>query len=378
MSRILFWCDAFWPQIGGVEVLGARLVTALRDRGHEILVLTRRDDLKLSAEASFEGVPVRRLDFAQAAASRDAGRWLEVRRTVAQLKRGFAPEVVHVYHATFDSVFHLETRDAHPAPTLCTVHGAIPDRVLAPNSVLRRLLRDAEWTTACSVAALERIREQVPEIAVHSSVILNGLEAAHAAPPLPVEAPRLLCVGRLASTEKGFDLALSALARVAQRYPRLRLSIAGDGEERANLEQQAVTLGIADRVDFLGWVNPAEIPEWIAQSTIVVMPSRGEEGFGLAGLQAGQLERPVIATRLGGLAELIVDGETGLLIEPENVAALARAVATLLDDPRKAAAMGKAARRRALSVFGWDRHVDAYDELIRELAGRGAATSSWA
>jgi len=273
-------------------------------------------------------------------------------------------------------VFHLETRDAHPAPTLCTVHGAIPDRVLAPNSVLRRLLHDAEWITACSAAALGRVRVQVPEIAVRSSVILNGLEAVQAAAPLPLETPRLLCVGRLASKEKGFDLALSALALVAPRYPRLRLGIAGDGEERPNLERQAADLGITDRVDFLGWVNPAEIPWWIARSTIVVMPSREGEGFGLAGLQAGQLERPIIATRVGGLAELIVDGDTGLLIEPEDATALARAVAALLDDPRRAAAMGKAARQRALSVFGWDRHVDAYDELIRELAERGAATAS--
>ena len=91
MTRILFWCDAFWPSIGGVEVLGARLVTALRDRGHQILVVTRRDELELAAESSFEGVPVRRFDFLQVAESRDALRWLELRRTVAQLKRGFAP-----------------------------------------------------------------------------------------------------------------------------------------------------------------------------------------------------------------------------------------------------------------------------------------------
>jgi glycosyltransferase involved in cell wall biosynthesis len=379
VSRILFWCDAFWPNIGGVQVLGARLVTALRDRGHQILVVTRRDELELAAESSFEGVPVRRFDFLQVAESRDALRWFELRRTVAQLKRGFAPEVVHVYHATFDTVLHLETRDAHPAATLCTVHGAFPDHVLTPNSVLRRLLRDAEWVTACSAATLERIRRQAPEIADHCSVILNGLEAtAHAPTPPPLEAPRLLCVGRLATKEKGFDLALSALARIAPRYPQLRLTIAGDGEERARLERQAHALGIGDRVDFLGWVNPAQIPAAIAQSTMVLMPSRVEEGFGLAVLQAGQLERPVIAARVGGLPEVVVDGETGLLIEPEDTGALARAIARLLDDPRCAAAMGRAARQRALAAFGWEQHVDAYDELIRGLAERGRVRRSLA
>jgi glycosyltransferase involved in cell wall biosynthesis len=78
----------------------------------------------------------------------------------------------------------------------------------------------------------------------------------------------------------------------------------------------------------------------IAQSTRMLMPSRVEEGFGLTVLQAGQRERPVIAARVGGLPEVVVDGETGVLIEPEDIGALARAIARLLDDPRRAAAMG--------------------------------------
>jgi glycogen(starch) synthase len=374
MTRILFWTDAFWPNIGGVEVLGARLVTALRDRGHEILVVTRRDQLELGAESSFEGIPVRRFEFLQAAESRDALRWLELRRAVAALKREFAPDLVHVYHAAFDTILHLETRDAHQAAELCTIHGAFPDHVLLPGSMLRRLLATADWVTACSSAALDRIRRQAPEIADHCSVIVNGLEESTYPPmPPPLASPRLLCLGRLATDEKGFDLALDALARIAERYPYLRLTIAGDGDERARLAHIAEERGVADRVDFLGWINPALVPAVIAQSTLVLMPSRAEEGFGLAVLQAGQLERPVIAARVGGLPEVVDEGETGLLIEPEDSGALARAIALLLDDPPRMLAMGKAARQRALTAFSWDEHVDAYDRLIRDLATRRAA-----
>ncbi|HJU65351.1 MAG TPA: glycosyltransferase family 4 protein [Gemmatimonadaceae bacterium] len=378
MTRVLFWCDAFWPNIGGVEVLGARLVTALRERGHELMVVTRRDELALAAESSFEGVPVRRFEFLQVAGSRDAFRWLELRRKIAALKREFAPDVVHVYHAAFDAILHLETRDAHRAAELCTIHGAIPDHVLLPGSMLRRLLTESDWVAACSASALDRVRHQVPEIEAHSSVILNGLESTTYPPtPPPLEVPRLLCVGRLATDEKGFDLAIIGLARLARRYPRLRLTIAGDGEERARLAHLAEELGVADRVDFLGWVNPAVIPAVIAQSTLVLMPSRSEEGFGLAVLQAGQLERPVIAARVGGLPEVVADGETGLLVEPEDSGALARAIALLLDDPPRALAMGKAARRRALNAFSWEQHVDAYDRLIHTLvARRGARAGS--
>jgi glycogen(starch) synthase len=373
MTRILFWTDAFWPNIGGVEVLGARLVTALRERGHEILVVTRRDQLALAAESSFEGIPVRRFEFLQAAESRDAFRWLELRRAVAALKREFAPDVVHVYHAAFDTILHLDTRDAHLAAELCTIHNAFPDHVLLPGSMLRRLLATADWVTACSAATLERIRRQAPEIADHCSVIVNGLEPSTYPPsPPPLEAPRLLCIGRLATNEKGFDLALDALARLVRRFPQLRLAIAGDGDERARLAHIAEELGIADRVDFLGWVNPALVPAVIAQSTLVLMPSRTEEAFGLSVLQAGQQGRAVIAARVGGLPEVVEDGETGLLVDAEDGGGLARAIALLLDDPPKMLAMGQAARQRALTAFSWDEHIDAYDRLIRDLAARRA------
>jgi glycogen(starch) synthase len=373
MTRILFWTDAFWPNIGGVEVLGARLVTALRERGHDILVVTRRDQLELAAESSFEGIPVRRFEFLQAAESRDAFRWLELRRAVAALKRDFAPDIVHVYHAAFDTVLHLETRDAHDAAELCTVHNAFPDHLLLPGSMLRRLLATVDWVTGCSSAALARIRQQAPEIAGRCSVIVNGLEpSTYPRTPPPLESPRLLCVGRLATDEKGFDLALAALARIASRYPRLRLTIAGDGDERARLAHIAEELGVADRVDFLGWVNPALVPAVIAQSTLVLVPSRIEEGFGLTVLQAGQLERPVIAARVGGLPEVVEHGETGLLIDPEDSGALARAIALVLDDPPRLLAMGAAARQRAVTAFSWDEHITAYDRLIRDLAARRA------
>ncbi|MGH7717711.1 MAG: glycosyltransferase family 4 protein [Gemmatimonadaceae bacterium] len=368
MTRVLFWSDAFWPNIGGVEVLGARLVTALRARGHEIIVVTRRDVLDLPAESCYEGVSVRRFEFLQVAQSRDAFRWIEMRRQIARLKREFAPDVVHVYHAAFDTVLHLETLDAHPAATLSTVHGALPDHVVTPGSMLRRLLGDSAWVTACSVAALDRVRAQAPEIVDRSSVIVNALEPApHEPAPIPFSPPCLLCVGRVMTDEKGFDLAISALEQLAPRHPELRLTIAGGGDALPALEAHARAVGIADRVDFLGWVNPGQIPSLMASATVVLMPSRIEEGFGLALLQAAQLGRPVIATRTGGLPEVVLDGETGLLVEPENPGAIARAIEALLRDPERTIAMGQAARRRALTEFGWERHVDAYDELLHTL-----------
>ncbi len=370
MTRVLFWSDSFWPLIGGVEVLGSKLVLALRDRGHEIAVVALREE-GLAAEESYHGIPVHRFPFTQAVTQRDVQLLAEVRRDVAALKRRFRPDVVHVYHASFDAIFHLTTVTAHPAPTICTVHGAYPDQVMAAQGTLSRLFDSATWVTACSVTALEAIQRQLPSIAPRSLAILNALEplaAGVAATPLPFDQPTLFCAGRLNTNEKGFDLVLSAMPGLLARFPRLRLLIAGDGWVRADLERQAAELGVADSVQFLGWVHPDRITDIINEATVVLMPSRVPEGFGLISLQAAQLARPVVATRVGGVHEAVVDSETGYLVPTEDSPAMARAITSLLAEPDRATAMGRAGQRRANDLFSWESHVSAYDELLQRVA----------
>src|SRR5262249_53155861 len=149
------------------------------------------------------------------------------------------------------------------------------------------------------------------------SVIYNGIEApplAHA--PLPFDAPRLLCVGRLA-VEKGFDLALNAFASVARRFPKARLIIAGDGPVRSQLERQTGDLGLTGSVEFPGWVDPEDVVALINTSTMLLIPSR-LESFPLVALQGALMARPVVASTVGGLPEIVVHGETGLLFAKED------------------------------------------------------------
>jgi glycosyltransferase involved in cell wall biosynthesis len=91
------------------------------------------------------------------------------------------------------------------------------------------------------------------------------------------------------------------------------------------------------------------------------------EGFGLVALQAAQMGRPVVATRVGGVSEVVAHEESGLLVEPDDATSLAHAIESLLEDPERAKRMGRAARLRARMLFGWERHVDAYDELLQRL-----------
>ena len=144
------------------------------------------------------------------------------------------------------------------------------------------------------------------------------------------------------------------------------MTIAGDGPERSALERQASELKLTGVVDFVGWVSPEKVPELINTATIVLMPSRWE-GFGLVALEAGLMARPVIATCVGGLPEVVAHEETGFLVQSENSRALAEAIVFLLTHPRQAAQMGRAGRRRAQDLFSWEHCVEAYDTLYRKL-----------
>jgi glycogen(starch) synthase len=172
-------------------------------------------------------------------------------------------------------------------------------------------------------------------------------------------------LGRLAQ-QKGFDLALGAFRSIIMRFPRARLIIAGNGPARTELEKQAAKEKISHAVEFIGWVAPEGVPALINDATMVLMPSR-QDSFPLVALEAAGMARPVVATRVGGLPEIVLHKQTGLLVDKEDREGLAQAVFFLIDNPDAAVQMGNAARRRVETAFSWERHVDAYDALYRQL-----------
>jgi glycogen(starch) synthase len=363
--RVLFWSETFWPRIGGVENLAARLLPDLRARGHEFTVVTW-ENLESPDVIDYRGIPVCRFPFFSGRGGNLAA-LLEGRRRVADLKRYFAPDLVHINSYGGSVLFHVNTAAAHPAPSVVTLHQALPDAPIGRDSLLGNVLHSAAWVTACSTSVLDSARRLVPEIARRSSVILNGITVSpRAAPPIRFDPPLILCLGRLVR-EKGFDLALAAFSVVHPRFPRARLLIAGDGVERENLLRQADDLGLASAVDFLGGIAPDCVPGLIAQSSLVLVPSR-VEGFGLVALEAASMARPVIASRVGGLSEVIAHKKTGLLTESESSDALAAAIERLLEQPEESESLGRRARERVETEFAWDRHVDAFEALYQRLA----------
>jgi glycogen(starch) synthase len=173
--------------------------------------------------------------------------------------------------------------------------------------------------------------------------------------------------------EKGFDVALDAFAQVRDSFPNAKLTIAGVGLERPALERQAEALGLGQSVAFAGWVEPDAVYDLISQSTVMLVPSRWREPFGIVAIEAALMARPVIAARTGGLAEVVIDAKTGFLVDKEDPEALANRLREILSRPELAARLGRNARADMLNRFSLDANVTAYDALYRRvLATRGA------
>jgi glycogen synthase len=362
--RVLFWSEYFWPYIGGSEVFAINLLPALQERGYEFLAVASHSNASSPDETEYRGIPIYRFPFREALAARDVQQIAEICRRMDEIIRRFRSDLVHMNSIGATDFFLHHATYVCPTPYLITMQQYIPREAVQPGSLLQKTLRGAERIVCCSANTLGEMREMAPDLVSKSTVIYPNVEAPALTPrPVPFDPPTLLCVGR-ALDAKGIDLAITAFSIAAARFPDLRLLIAGAGPALPALRQQVAALDIVRQVKFLGWIPPDEIPVLMDRSTIVVMPSRVEP-FGLVALQAAQMARPVVGTRVGGLPEIVLDQETGLLVESEDVEGLAHAIVFLLEHPETTRQIGEAARRRALGVFNWDRYVRDYDALYR-------------
>jgi glycogen(starch) synthase len=178
----------------------------------------------------------------------------------------------------------------------------------------------------------------------------------------------LLFVGRLVK-QKGLDVLIAALAKMDLGI-RWRLILVGDGPEWPVIAGEAARIGLADRLELRGWCAKEELPEIYRSGDIFVLPSR-DEGMANALLEAMAAGLPVIGTRVAGTGEVVIQGETGLLVAPEDADALAAALTALIADPLRREAFGRAGRERVETTFGWDIVAAAWMGVMDQVIARG-------
>jgi D-inositol-3-phosphate glycosyltransferase len=395
-------------KLGGVESIVWDVGQKLAERGHEVTLFGGKGKVHRNNSS----IQVRRYPYI---ARETWGRVRPLRKSLNLLKllerlSMAASALPDLMAGTFDIVQVVKPYDfpvaAHVryyggARMVYNSHGTD----FFPGDILFRRSIDGAFACSRYNATMVEARYHIP-----IGVSYNGYDAAlfRPLPPdsvlrarhAPDGAPMLLYAGRLV-TFKGLDHLFDAVAllngvpqervfaesidkettkqgdeRPETRDQRLsgsglvslvsnlpvslspRLILAGEGPHRANLEARAARLGIADRVHFLGPVPHTDLPALHAISDIFVMPSTDHETFCLAACEAMSCARPVVASRIGGLMEVVRDGETGLLVPPADPTALAAAIGALLGDPALRARMGATGREWTLAMFTWE-HVIA-------------------
>jgi glycogen(starch) synthase len=357
----------YLPFLGGIEILVSTLAKSLQKYAVNIAVVT--DDLgKLPNRDVIDGTPVYRLNFTGAVRSGQPGAPLQVLRQLCQILDDGCPDILHMHCVTGSSAWYVDRilkPSRYQGHFVVTQHGILEPIDRMP--VIRDLLKRADALTGVSEAALSSSLEFAGECNSRG-VIPNGIDVAPApASILGCRAPfELVCVGRL-QHEKGFDVAIRALDSVRRYGFDATLTVIGIGECRQNLEDLVQELGLRDQVCFLGQLANGDTRRIIASASLVLVPSRTREGFSLVAAEGAMAGVPAIVSRVGGLPETVVDGQTGLVVAPDNPNELAAAIVRLLEDEASRAILGARAKSRALEKYDMARCIDKYLELYRSL-----------
>jgi len=368
--------------VGGLGRHVHALAAHLTGLGHEVVVLCRHEAgtdavTHPTTDTVHEGVRVVRVaeDPTHLLFEKDLVAWTLAMghgliRAGLALLRDWRPDVVHAHDWL---VTHPAIALATQAevPLVATIHATEAGRHSGWLSQrLNQQIHSVEWWLAnradalitCSAAMRAEVSHLFEVPAEDVAVIHNGIEprgwrvspaAVRAARSRhsPDGAPLILYFGRL-EWEKGVHDLLAALPRVRRAFPDTRLVVAGQGRQAAALVEQSRKLRVRRSVDFVGHLPDRELVACLAAADVVVLPSRYEP-FGIVALEAAAAGAPLVASTAGGLAELVVDGETGLSVEPGDADGIAAAVGAVLSDPAAAARRARAAKSRLGAEFNW-------------------------
>ncbi|HET9876601.1 MAG TPA: glycosyltransferase family 4 protein [Mycobacterium sp.] len=365
--------------VGGLGRHVHHLSTALAAAGHDVVVLTRRPSdtdpsTHPSSDEISEGVRViaAAQDPHEFSFSADMMAWTlamghAMIRAGLSLKayggqRVWRPDLVHA-HDWLVAHPAIALAEFYDVPLISTIHateagrhsGWVSGRLSRQvHAVESWLARESDSLITCSASMRDEITELFGPGLAETTVIRNGIDAARwpFAPRQAHDGPsELVYVGRL-EYEKGVHDAIAALPRIRRTHPGTTLTIAGDGTQQDWLVECARRHRVFKAARFLGRVDHEGLLRLLYRADAAVLPSHYEP-FGLAALEAAAAGTPLVTSNVGGLGEAVINGVTGVSCAPREVAALAAAVRTVLDDPAAAQRRAVAARQRLTADFDW-------------------------
>jgi glycosyltransferase involved in cell wall biosynthesis len=333
-----------------------RWTLGLRNRGHRVdLVTLRKDPLN-----DIGGI------------SLDAGKKLFYANKIWRLRKiinELRPDILHAHQAA--SYGFLASFVNHPRKVL-SIWGddivVFPTKNFLYGMIFRYSLKNAKRITCTSGFLKNKVISYgyEPE---QIAVIPFGIDLdKFVIPQRPIDRPIRLGIAKGFIAKYGIDYLLRAFQQVVDSGRNAELTLAGRGDQEDEYKQLAISLGLKRRTAFLGLLQHDKIPEFLAGIDIFVMPSISDgESFGVAALEASASGLPVVASRVGGVPEVVIDGVTGILVDRCNSDQLAVAINKLIDDPGLRIQMGQAGRDFVEKNYRWEKNVEAMENLYLEM-----------
>ena len=388
--NILLSPIAYLPMKSGVPILTQRLASAFVKKGHQVVIVTPKLERAHPSFEMIDGIEVHRMPFVLAWNSlfqRPQDGFLQFCRhapidinRLVRLAGEKQFDVINIHSLIGPHLPYLLLAQAvAPRPLVVSLHGNEFFRLDAGRRgvrrwLLRAALRRAARITAVSAHLAGEAARFCPEATDKMVTIPNGVavEEFRGAAGFAFPAPYLLSLARL-NPLKGHDVLLTAFREVAARAPDVHLLIAGDGPQRVRLHAITLALGLQERVTFLGDVGREQVKALLAGCECLVLAS-WNEGMPTVVLEAMAAGKAVIGTRVGGVPEVVADGETGRLVPPGDARALAEAMGALLRDREQRNAMGEKGRAVVEAQHDFthtvERYLAVYHQAIRQGAGR--------
>lgn len=331
-------------------------------------------------KAVWEGVPVyypRYLAFPRSWLFASSGQrmYRGIQKLVQEIYADFQFDLIHAHVALPDGYAALLIAKRFNVPVVVTIHGQDLQQTIYRNKSSKdkvvTVINQSSKTILVS-SKLKRIAEDIvcsndKLIVIPNGIDKNGLSGFNNR-LFNSEKVLLLSVSNLIYT-KGIDLNLKAFARLVNKYLNLRYWIIGDGPDKRKLQQLARDLGISSCVRFLGRQPHNIVMDYIAKCDIFSLPS-WKEGFGVVYLEAMAHGKPVIGCEGEGIEDFVENGRTGLLVKPQDVDSLVKALDFLLSHLEEARAMGERARNKVLSNYTWDQNAAKTIKIYKEVLGK--------
>lgn len=380
--NIALFASAFYPHVGGVEELVRQLAREYNSGGHHAIVLTNRWPRDLPAFEEYEGTPLYRLPMRAPEGSLKAKinyslTHTSIENEMLKVLRRHKIEMLHVQCVSANGHYARIAAQALKLPLVVTSQGertmdatGVYERSAFLNATLRGLLACGDALSACSRDTLDDLERYFGQpFGDRARVVYNGIAAQDFddpnATPHQHERPYILGIGRQVP-QKGFDVLLRAFAQAA-RDPAFGhdLLLAGEGSERQNLEALIRELKLEGRAHLLGRAARPLAVSLFKGCSFFVLPSR-HEPFGIVNLEAMAARKPVIASRVGGVPEIVKPEENGLLVPGDDAPALAQALARLAGDEELRTRLGENGHSWAQN-FTWPRIAEQYQEMYRQV-----------